>query len=201
MPKVSQQYRDDRREQILAAARRCFVRDGFHQTSMQDLFAEAGLSSGAVYGYFAGKEEMITAIAEANLRDVVSTIHRIATEHADRPVGAVMGEVFDVIVAKHRAEGIGGLALLVWGEALRQPSLASVFSTLVEQLRGELAHVVEAQQRAGRLTADVPAESALGRARLHRPADPGRRGRRGADRRGRPGAVGVATQSVRSVSS
>ena len=33
MPKVSQQHRDARREQILAAARRCFLRDGFHATS------------------------------------------------------------------------------------------------------------------------------------------------------------------------
>lgn len=159
MPKVTQQHRDERCEQILAAARRCFVRDGFHATSMQDVFAEAGLSSGAVYSYFPGKEAMIAAIAEANLRDVVATIHHIATVHADRPLGDVMGEVFDVIEAKHRAEGIGGLTLLVWGEALRQPYLASVFSSLVAQLRGELAHVVEAQQKAGRLPADVPAGS------------------------------------------
>ncbi len=44
MPKVTQQHMDARREQILDAARRCFLRDGFHSTSMQDLFAEAGLS-------------------------------------------------------------------------------------------------------------------------------------------------------------
>jgi AcrR family transcriptional regulator len=50
MPRVSQQYRDSRREQILAAARRCFLRDGFHETSMQDLFAESGLSAVAHTG-------------------------------------------------------------------------------------------------------------------------------------------------------
>jgi AcrR family transcriptional regulator len=159
MPKVSQKYRDDRRDQILAAARRCFIRDGFHATSMQDVFAEAGLSSGAVYSYFTGKEAMIAAIAEANLRDVVATIHSIAAEHADRPLGDIMGDVFDVIAAKHRAEGIGSLALLVWGEALRQPALASTFFSLVEQLRDELTHVVEAQQKADRLPAEVPARS------------------------------------------
>ena len=64
MPKVTQQYRDARRDQILGAARRCFLRDGFHSTSMQDLFAEAGLSAGAVYRYFASKDEVIVAIAE-----------------------------------------------------------------------------------------------------------------------------------------
>lgn len=41
MPRVSQQYKDDQRAEILAAARSCFVRNGFHRTSMQDVFTEA----------------------------------------------------------------------------------------------------------------------------------------------------------------
>ena len=44
-PENTLEYRDARRDQILTAARRCFLRDGFHATSMQDLFAEAGLCS------------------------------------------------------------------------------------------------------------------------------------------------------------
>ena len=84
MPKVSQQYRDARRDQILSAARRCFLRDGFHATSMQDLFAEAGLSSGAVYRYFASKDDVIIAIAEENMRDVVEMIHGVATQQPGR---------------------------------------------------------------------------------------------------------------------
>src|ERR1700689_3735439 len=77
MPKVSQQHRDARREQILAAARRCFLRDGFHATSMQDLFAESGLSAGAVYSYFAGKDDVIVAIAEENLSGVAELFHTV----------------------------------------------------------------------------------------------------------------------------
>jgi AcrR family transcriptional regulator len=72
MPRRSQEYRDARRQHILDAAKRCFVRNGFHETSMQDLFAEADLSAGAVYGYFASKDDVILAIAEENIHDVVS---------------------------------------------------------------------------------------------------------------------------------
>jgi AcrR family transcriptional regulator len=59
--------RDEWRAHILAAARRCFVRNGFHQTSMQDLMREAATSSGAIYRYFDSKDAMILAIAEDNL--------------------------------------------------------------------------------------------------------------------------------------
>ena len=93
MPRVTQQHRDERREQILAAARRCFLRDGFHGTSMHDLFAEADLSSGAVYGYFASKDDVIVAIAEENLQDVVAMIHVVAMKQPDRSVGLNGGHV------------------------------------------------------------------------------------------------------------
>ncbi len=42
----------------------CFAREGFHRTTMQDIFREADLSPGAVYSYFEGKDELIEAIAD-----------------------------------------------------------------------------------------------------------------------------------------
>lgn len=156
MPKVSQQHRDARREQILAAARRCFLRDGFHATSMQDLFAEAGLSAGAVYSYFASKDDVILAIAEQNMRSVTDMINAIATEQPGRPVGAVLADVMEILRAKDEQEGLGKLTVIVWSEAVRNPALAARFTALVEQLRASLAEVI--QQTRGSLPDDVPAD-------------------------------------------
>jgi AcrR family transcriptional regulator len=61
MPKVSDDHRQSRREQILDAAVNCFIRNGFHHTSMRDICQEAGLSSGAIYLQFKSKEEIIEA--------------------------------------------------------------------------------------------------------------------------------------------
>src|SRR3954470_18901979 len=61
MPRVSEEHLERRRRQILDAARRCFVRKGVHETSMQDIFAESGLSAGAVYRYFKSKNEIVAA--------------------------------------------------------------------------------------------------------------------------------------------
>jgi len=156
MPRVSQQHRDARREQILAAARRCFLRDGFHATSMHDLFAEAGLSSGAVYGYFASKDDVIAAIAEENMRDVTEMIRTVAVRQPGRPVGAVLADVMEMLHVRDTREGLGKLTVIVWSEALRNPSLMARFSEMVGQVRGSLAEVI--RQSRGNLPGDVPAD-------------------------------------------
>jgi AcrR family transcriptional regulator len=123
MPKVTQEYRDERRAHILAAARRCFVRDGFHQTSMQDLVSEAGLSSGAVYRYFPSKDAMIEAIAEQNLEEVTAVLRdSLASGLSD---GDAMAYVLRHVGARHGEDGFAAIALLVWSEALRNPALAA----------------------------------------------------------------------------
>jgi len=56
MPRVSDEYMARRRGEILEAAKACFAREGFHATSMRDIYRECGLSPGAVYNHFASKE-------------------------------------------------------------------------------------------------------------------------------------------------
>jgi AcrR family transcriptional regulator len=146
VPKVSQEYRDARRAQILDAARRCFLRNGFHATSMQDLFAEAGLSSGAVYLYFASKEDVILAIAEENMRDVAAVIRELATSRPQQSLGGALSEVLGVIRKKHADDQLGGIAVLVWSEALRNPALAKRFGKSLQQMRNDLAEVVREHQ-------------------------------------------------------
>ncbi|MER6434527.1 TetR/AcrR family transcriptional regulator [Streptomyces sp900105245] len=159
MPKVTQQHMDARREQILAAARRCFLRDGFHSTSMQDLFAESGLSAGAVYRHFTSKDEMILAIAEENMRDVLDITLAVATNRQGQSMGAVMAELLDVIRVKSAEEGVAALAVLVWGEAMRNRSLADKLDHLVGRIRANLVTLVREQQKRGALPTNVTAEA------------------------------------------
>ena len=64
MPKISEEKRQARRLQILDVATRCFARQGFHRTSMEDIIRELQSSPGAVYCYFRGKTDIVAAIAE-----------------------------------------------------------------------------------------------------------------------------------------
>jgi AcrR family transcriptional regulator len=67
------QRQSDRRDEILAAAQRCFVRSGFHQTSMHEICAEAGMSPGNLYRYFPSKESLIAGIAEQDRAEVAQS--------------------------------------------------------------------------------------------------------------------------------
>jgi len=51
-----------KRQQIIEAAKICFLRDGFEATSMNDITAEAGVSKGTIYVYFADKEALFTSL-------------------------------------------------------------------------------------------------------------------------------------------
>ncbi len=53
-----------RREQILSAARRCFIERGYHPTRMDDIAKEAGLSKGGVYFHFKSKQEVFSSLVD-----------------------------------------------------------------------------------------------------------------------------------------
>src|SRR5215467_2597770 len=61
MPRITEERREARREQILDAARACVLEHGLEAVSMEMIIARSGLSTGAVYRYFKGKDEIIAA--------------------------------------------------------------------------------------------------------------------------------------------
>jgi AcrR family transcriptional regulator len=123
MPKVTQQYRAAQRERILNAARHCFLRDGFHATSIHTVLADAGVSAGTFYRYFASKDAIILATAEENLRDVVAP--------TQVPSGEAIASLAESVRTRHEADGAAGIAVLVWAEAVRNPVLAERFARLL----------------------------------------------------------------------
>src|SRR3989304_6147095 len=60
--RVTEAHLEARRDQIVNAAWTCFAQKGYHQTTMQDIASEAGISAGAIYRYFPGKEAVLKAI-------------------------------------------------------------------------------------------------------------------------------------------
>lgn len=63
-----------RREQILKAARRCFIESGFHPTRMDDIAKAAELSKGGVYFHFKSKQEVFECLVEEEYERSMSVI-------------------------------------------------------------------------------------------------------------------------------
>jgi AcrR family transcriptional regulator len=125
MPRVSEAHLAARRQQILDAARTCFLRNGFHVTSMQDVIAEAGLSVGAVYRYFKSKNDIVEAIAE-QYASLVSDLLAALVADPDRSLVDVMQGAVGVIDANIGPDGPMRLAVQVWAEALRDDRVGEI---------------------------------------------------------------------------
>ncbi len=71
----------------------------------------------------------------------------------------MLADIFTILKAKDAQDGLAGLALLSWSEALRNPSLASRHADLFAQIRAALTEIVRKHQSAGNLPAQVSAEA------------------------------------------
>ncbi|ASS66957.1 MULTISPECIES: TetR/AcrR family transcriptional regulator [unclassified Paenibacillus] len=74
-PKVTEQYRKEKRASILEAALDCFVEKGFQATSVDDIVRRSGMSKGALYGYFSSKEEMYIDLAHSRMDEMAEIVH------------------------------------------------------------------------------------------------------------------------------
>ena len=87
-----------RRVQILEAAKRCFARQGYHETKVDDIVREAGLSKGALYWYFKGKGELLDALCDSFAKELqedflkASSAREIDPEYLICEVGAKLLE-------------------------------------------------------------------------------------------------------------
>ncbi|WUH92019.1 TetR/AcrR family transcriptional regulator [Streptomyces sp. NBC_00433] len=149
MPKVSAEHREARRRQILDAAWVCFERNGFHKTSMPDVFAEAGLSAGAVYRYFPGKEALITAIAEVSTRQLVDILDAHLAKSEPAPPEELLPAIVEDLTALGAGTAPAPMALQVWSEMMRDRQLAGAVADMLGAVQERLTELCRRYQAAG----------------------------------------------------
>jgi AcrR family transcriptional regulator len=146
MRRPNVQLAADRRSEILAAAQTCFARAGFHQTSMQEICAEAGMSPGNLYRYFRSKEEIIAGIAE---RDRAETAQQFAA------VGE--GSFFDGLAAlaqHHLVErSVEEVALCaeIMAESRRNPAVARIYQDMEADVRARFILLLKSAAERGEI--------------------------------------------------
>jgi TetR/AcrR family transcriptional regulator, transcriptional repressor of aconitase len=132
MPKVSAEHRDARRRQIAQAALRLFARQGLQATSVADIIAESGLSTGAIYGNYRNKDEIVqVAIAELLDTRIAEILDDALVSDPREP-----GEMIEFITRglSSQVDDLGVL-VQVWGQAAHDPAMRVATTRVAERLR------------------------------------------------------------------
>ena len=158
MRQANAQKQSDRRAEILAAAQRCFVRHGFHQTSMQEICAEAGMSPGNLYRYFPSKESLIAGIAERDRAEV-------AQEFASADLSHGLFAVLEGMAHHHfsvRPDEQVKLCTEVMAEARRMPEIARIHESFDADVKRWLIDLFKAGAERGDIPKDTDFETVIG---------------------------------------
>ena len=142
--------RRDRRDTIIAVAKRSFLENGFAATTMSSIAAELGGSKGTLWSYFPGKEELFAAV----LRDATGVYHASLAELLDTG-GALEPTLLRFshdLLRKVTSPDAIALHRLVAAEASRFPKMGAIFQELAPlSTRNLLARFLEAAMAKGQL--------------------------------------------------
>jgi AcrR family transcriptional regulator len=155
VPRVSEAHLAARRQQIVEAATRCFARNGFHQTSMQDVIREAGLSVGAFYRYFSSKDQLIRAIAEEKVGVIIATLEHLVRIEPPPPLHVALAELLEQVDRNLGDDGPVRIAVQVWGEAAHDPTFAELIGGIYGRIRDAAGGFAARARDAGRLPPDA----------------------------------------------
>lgn len=116
----------NRQDHILDAAETCFVRNGFHRATMQDIAREARMSAGNIYRYFDSKEAVVLGLAERARTQGTKLLERLAT--TSNPRALVSGIIMEYYMAIPRDVAV--LRIDLWSEATRNPIVSAMILRL-----------------------------------------------------------------------
>lgn len=156
MPKIGDDRRDARRQQIIDAARRGLATASYSHLTVDEICVEAGLSKGAFYVHFPSKQALLIALIGEDADALAALIvelesgHRPALEKIRRLLRALLERGADPGHAQARADALGVM--------LNDDDVRVQFVESVRRCRARLARWIEDAVAAGEL-APVPANA------------------------------------------
>ena len=157
MPKVSEAHIAARSQQILDAARACFARQGFHQTSIQDICKEAELSPGAVYRYFPSKEHIIAATCLECQEGIMQMINMPKSQGISslQTVNIIIDHGLEMLNSDSFQE-FGMMNVQAWSEAMRSEEVREALLTATFDTLGQaIAELIRGAQENGEIESNL----------------------------------------------
>ncbi|HET6312894.1 MAG TPA: TetR/AcrR family transcriptional regulator [Chloroflexia bacterium] len=150
----------ERKRQILDAAASVFSRAGYYEARMDDIADEAGLSKGALYLYFTGKEALSIALVEGHLDHSLRFMEGLVSAE-----GTVRDRLMSYI--RHESEELESMRAILpvcyefYAAALRQEEAAAFFKSYFRRYLDLLAEMVQQGTDRGELRQADPRQTAI----------------------------------------
>jgi AcrR family transcriptional regulator len=142
-PVMPKDYFDFRKNQILKSAWECFEEKGYQKFTIRDIAKKIGVSPGAIYNYFKGKDEIIEELHKWNLLEKKKLFDQAAHKGSAREsLGEFFTNIFQSIpeqelIKFHRGD------INLWSEALRQKNLRKIFNENQEDSLNNLVVLIQ----------------------------------------------------------
>ncbi|WP_062348637.1 TetR/AcrR family transcriptional regulator [Herbidospora yilanensis] len=154
MPKIVNH--DERREEVVAAARRIILRAGIEAATTRAIAKEAGYSNGVLTHYFADKDEILLS--------ALRTSHRRITERlAEKLTGltglaALRELLLDNLPMDEERERETGLEIGFWARSLTSPALLRTQREEAADLHLLVRSLLQSAAEAGEIAGEIAGE-------------------------------------------
>jgi AcrR family transcriptional regulator len=145
----------DARSLIVKAAAKCFARDGLRGTTTKAIGAEAKVSAGHMFHYFADKDEIIAAVAELQWQ-----LYRRRFRYFIREPGGLarLLSLFGHPKDAHMPWPDDRIFFDLLGEARRNPKISKIVAAGTNEIKALLVHLFIVSRQRGEIRSDADPE-------------------------------------------
>lgn len=143
MPKVLPEYKEEAKKRILQGANQVFAEKGYRQATMDDVAKKLGVSKGALYLYYASKDELFEAICRTEPLTFKNILYSTFSEDKDPLESA--SEFFDKMLNRYGHKP--GLAFEILSEASHNPGLKKILKKTQDEFAETLTNFLDQLQK------------------------------------------------------
>jgi len=128
---------------------------------MDNIIEASGLSAGAVYSYFTGKDDIIHAALTTSMTGLAELLAPILKREDPLPPDVLAGEIVEKIAGFSKREGfdLKRIALLGWSEAQHNPRLKDTMRSFYMPFREDLSRAAAVWGRQGLIDPKADADA------------------------------------------
>jgi AcrR family transcriptional regulator len=143
---------EERRMQIIEAALACFTRQGYANTTIDDIAAESGLSKGAIYWYFKSKDDVFKAAFISMFEDVGAE-SMAALQACETAVEKLRLAARTMVDLARDIEGYFALIVEFWAQSENRDEVMGFGAEVLTQYQQVIAAIFESGIQSGEFRA------------------------------------------------